>query len=156
MVFERQQHSIQVDARLDALEQYSRRNNLRLFGIKECSNENPDQLAIEVIQQKLNVNIELRDIDRSHRVGLPRDGKSRAILIKFVSYRLRAEVFKKKKLLKGTHYSIKEDLTKSRLSLLQEAASRYGGHNVWSYDGRVMVNYKNKKVSIQTASDFPK
>lgn len=84
-----------VDKKLESLEQYTRRNNLGLFGVEEKSYENTNVLAMDIIRNKLNVNINLSDIERSHRVGNNRVGnhKPRAIIIKFGSYRVREQIF---------------------------------------------------------------
>lgn len=83
--------------RLDYLEQYQRRNNLRVFGVVEKKCENTDTLLIDIFKSKLNVNVSLSDIDQSDRVGATQepgpDGKIkyRTIIVEFVSYRMRQE-----------------------------------------------------------------
>lgn len=127
-----------INFSIDGLEQYSRRNNLRFFGIGEHKNEDTDALVLAVISSKLGVNVSVDDIDRSHRVGrMNADDKPRAIIVKFVSYRTRALVFNSKKKLKASGISIKEDLTTFRLSLLKKATSVYGMGKVWSADGKI-------------------
>lgn len=143
------------DKRLDELEQYSRRNNLRIFGIEEKAGEDTDQSIINFVQQKLSLTISINEIDRSHRVGLSRNGKPRAILVKFVSYRCRAEVFKRKKLLKNSPISIKEDLTIYRSNVLREAVKKFGVANVWSNDGRIFIKQGVRKFKITSMAEFP-
>ena len=58
-------------AQYDELHQYGRRNNLRIFGIKEKKNENTDQIVLETAK-KLGVQLSLAEIDRSHRTGKPK------------------------------------------------------------------------------------
>lgn len=111
---------------------------------------------LNLFQQKLNLTLTKHDIDRSHRVGLPQVGKTRAILVKFVSYRDRAAVFNQKKMLKSSNYSIKEDLTKYRLNVLQEAAKKYNWENVWTSDGRIVIKTNNRKFYITSKEQFPK
>ena len=50
-------------------EQYSRRNCLRVFGIPESANENTDTAILELAKEKLGIQLNLCDLDRSHRVG---------------------------------------------------------------------------------------
>ena len=77
----------------DALEQYSRRNSLRVTGLKEIQYEDPVQVALSFCNSRLHVRpeITINDIDRVHRVG-PRDGE-RKLLIKFATYRARQRVY---------------------------------------------------------------
>jgi len=127
----------------DELEQYQRRNNLRVFGIEESDGEDTDQLLLDLFKDKLNVDVQLADIDRSHRVGKPSTPgtngavKPRAIIVKFTSYRTRRAVFSVKKRLRGSKVSISEDLTRHRYNLLRQATEEHGRGNVWSSDGRI-------------------
>ena len=50
----------------------SRRNSLRFSGIPEETDEQTEQVILEVAN-KLNIDIDDRDIERSHRVGLQTD-----------------------------------------------------------------------------------
>lgn len=138
--------------RLDELEQYQRRNNLRVYGVVEKKGEDTDALLIDIFKNKLNVDVSLSDIDRSHRVGVVKapgeDGKikHRPIIIKFVSYRIRRQVFDNKKKLKGSSISIREDLTSLRTKLLQEVIAVHGLKNTWTLDGRInWLDKDNKK-----------
>lgn len=138
--------------RLDDLEQYQRRNNLRVFGVVEKKGENTDTLLIDIFKNKLNVDVSLSDIDRSHRVGAVQqpgpDGKikHRPIIVKFVSYRVRRLVFENKKKLKGSSVSVQEDLTALRAKLLQDVGKVYGPKNTWTLDGRInWIDGNNKR-----------
>lgn len=80
---------------------------------------------MDVIKNKLHVSINLSDIERSHRVGkcgTSGNNKPRPIILKFVSYRIREQIFRQKKKLKGSKLSIKEDVTKARAQILGRLA----------------------------------
>ena len=53
----------------DDLEQYTRRTNVRIYGIAEQPEENTDNLAVDFFKSELNVDVASHDISRSHRVG---------------------------------------------------------------------------------------
>ena len=78
-------------AKVDDLEQYTRRNSVRIMGIPETSNEDTDKITI-AIAKKIGAEIDIDQIDRSHRVGLKKDGGARPIIVKFTSYRAKAEL----------------------------------------------------------------
>ena len=142
---------------LDEREQYSRRNNLRIFGIQERKNgdEDTDKLEIEVAA-KMGVSLEPCHIDRSHRVGKISENP-RPIIVKFVSYAERREVFAAKKQLKGTRITVREDLTKTRLDLLKRAVSHYSRNAVWTSDGVILVNVdKQRPFRVKTDNDLQK
>ena len=92
-----------------------------------------------IAKDKLDTVLEDSDIDRSHRVGRM-SGKTRAILVKFSSYRARNIVIKQRKKLKGSKISIHEDLTKSNQDLLVKTSKKLGVVSTWSQDGRVFAS----------------
>jgi hypothetical protein len=127
-----------LETTVDDLEQYGRRNNLRIFGIPERDNEKTDDIVIDVAS-KIGVVLDSSCIDRSHRVG-KKGTHHRPIIVKFTSYAHRRSVFSQKKLLKGTKITVREDLTKSRLNLMKNAVSAYSEKRVWSIDGVIKIN----------------
>lgn len=122
---------------VDRLEQYTRRNSLRFFGVMEEQNEDTDSLILNVIKEKLGISINITDLDRTHRVGKKSD-RGRCILAKFVSYRKRAEVYNLKSKLKNSKLIISEDLTTLRYTAYRAALTKYGPKNVWTRDGEIM------------------
>ena len=85
---------VNLERAVDAGEQYSRRNSLRMSGVQEQPNEDTDAIVIETARA-IDSEINLSDIDRSHRVGKPRAGRPRDIIIKFSTYRARQKFYKK-------------------------------------------------------------
>ena len=76
---------------INELEQYSRRNCLLISGIPERENEKTDQLAIDVAKAA-NVALTGAEIDRSHRIGPKKKGKTRQIIVKLTSFNKRDEL----------------------------------------------------------------
>ena len=66
--------------------QYSRRNYLLINGIKEGKDEVTDDIVVNMLQDKLEVEISKKSIDRSHRIGKPSLRKEKSIFAKFVKY----------------------------------------------------------------------
>ncbi|KAH3768981.1 hypothetical protein DPMN_170225 [Dreissena polymorpha] len=67
-----------LELRSDAAEQYSKRNCLRNSGLPESDSENTDDLVLGVCEA-LQTNINVADIDRSHRLGRPKQTGPREI-----------------------------------------------------------------------------
>ena len=87
--------NLDLENRLTDLEQYSRKNTLKIEGIEETNDENTFDTVLNICE-KLNVDppIELKDIDNCHRVGRsPTNGRPRAIIVNFSSYRARKRVY---------------------------------------------------------------
>jgi len=147
----------QDNSKRDELEQYIRRNNLRFFGIPEQDGENTDNIILKVCKKKLGVDLSLDRLERSHRVGKSRtpgeDGKSRPrpIIVKFASYRDRREVFTKKKTLKGTSLTIREDSTANRAAVLRKVIDLYGPKKAWTSDGRIIYEDKDGRTHVATS-----
>ena len=91
----------------DCLEQYSRRNTLRIAGIPERDNEDVGEKILSLCNQKLDVPITKDHIERVHRTGkkVINATKPRPILVKFSSYGARSAVYKAKSILRpgGRH-----------------------------------------------------
>ena len=108
---------------VDRQEQYSRCNCLLLHGTAEGKRENTDELVLETLNEKMYIDLTPADLDGTHRIGPKKisSNKPRAVIIKFVSYNTRKNIFSNKKLLKGTQVSITESLTAKRMGILKEA-----------------------------------
>ena len=83
---------------LDRQEQYSRRNCLLIHGVPESKNQNTDEQVIDTIKEKMGEEIEKNEINRSHRLGAPKNNsKTRPIIIKFLRDNTRCRIFKNNK-----------------------------------------------------------
>ena len=155
---EKQLTKIQIA--MDDIEQYSRRNCLIFNGIQEQqeSHENTDLIVVDICRKNLGVNLSRGDLDRTHRLGRERSStdKPRPIIVKFVNYHDRDDVFKSKRKLKGSSISIMENLTSRRVSLLKEVKEKVGFRNSWSLDGKIVALFKGKKHIIASREDLSK
>lgn len=144
-----------TEDRVVGLEQYSRRNNLRFFGVPEESGENIEHKVGEIIAGRMNVALPDFAIDRCHRIGNHRDNRSkpRQIVVKFTSYKFRSLVFSNKKLLKGSKIIVAEDLCSARQTLYQEARDKFGNYKVWTRDGAVLVKSASGAIKKVFAVD---
>ncbi|XP_039290323.1 uncharacterized protein LOC120352681 [Nilaparvata lugens] len=59
----------ETELKIDDLQQYGRRTCLRFFGIPETKGESTDQIVQRVCKEKLNVELKIDNIHRTHRVG---------------------------------------------------------------------------------------
>lgn len=139
-------------AKEDDLEQYSRRNSIRINGVPQDvkKHEDTDQLVIDVLKKELNIEINNKDLDRSHRVGKAKQGQPRQIIVKFISHNTKVMVLKKKKILKekGSPIKITEDLTEGRLRAIKEINEKAKGDfkKLWTIDGTIFVRLHNDNI----------
>lgn len=135
-----------IEQNVDDEEQYSRRNNLRISGVPiSDSKAGTDNIIIEKAKE-IGVELNTCDIDRSHLVGTNGD-----ILVKFVSYRKRRQLYDNRKKLGGGLF-ISEDLTKKRQALLYEARTlRRAGKisHAFSSDGTILIYDGRTRIRIR-------
>ncbi|KAJ8893936.1 hypothetical protein PR048_006537 [Dryococelus australis] len=78
----------------------------------------------------------------------------RPIIVKFTSYRRRNEVFRAKRFLTKSGVTKSEDLTMERLALLNAAIAKYGLHNVYTADGRIVVKSGARRFHISRSEEL--
>ena len=133
---EKDRNKLKID--VGDLQQYSRRTNILIHGIKEEKEESTDDLVLNVVNDSLEIaDITVKDISRSHRLGKKKDGKTRPIIARFTSYRSKQAIYKTKRKLKGKGIVITENLTKERYDLYQKCQTRFGKDKCWTIDGNI-------------------
>ena len=139
-----------VEKRVDDLEQYGRSNCLIIHGCENVPDSKPgktpetEKYVCNIINSNLKLEspLQVQDLDIAH--PLP-SKKGTPIIIKFLRKTQRNEIYRKKRLLKGTKMIITESLTKRRLQLLEKARTAFNNCPVWSWKGEVYVFHNNKK-----------
>ena len=105
------------------LEDRSRRDNLRVDGLKEIENETWEQTE-GILQQMIRDILELEGItmERAHRVGNKSNERNipRTIAAKFSSYKDTQTVLSIAKKIKGKKIYINEDYSKETLEIRKE------------------------------------
>ncbi|CAG9816512.1 unnamed protein product [Phaedon cochleariae] len=133
-----QVHSLSVQ--MDKTEQYSRRNNILILGVPEEDKEKTVDTVSTIIKSKMDINLSTDNIDRCHRIGsFENKDKKRPILVTFDTYKTKKMVFDKKKNLRSTGITFKEDLTHIRVRMYKMAMEKLNFKNVWSIDGAVFT-----------------
>lgn len=131
-----------INAKCDDLEQYSRRDNIRISGIDEKPSEDTNKIVIETLKEQLNIDCTVNEISRSHRVGKVVSGKPRQIIVKFVRHDTKASVMRKRKLLKEkkSNIFVNEDLTKGRMEVIKSLINKKEIiQKFWTVDGTIHV-----------------
>ncbi|KAK3099490.1 hypothetical protein FSP39_005234 [Pinctada imbricata] len=132
--------------KVDELEQRSRRNNVRISGIKEAPGVEEDGQLISIVKKDLSVtgiSIQDSDIDDVYRAGEKRPGRTRPIVVRFTNHITKAKVSSfesRKKLPKGVY--VNDDLTRTRSNLLYRArclVKTRALEKAWSANGNVFV-----------------
>ena len=98
---------VSLEERCDDLEQYSRRNTVRIRGLAKTATEDTDGLVKDLAARKLDVKIDTSDVVRSHRVGKKTEDRSapRNIIVRFTTHNTKTAIMRNARKLKGTHLS---------------------------------------------------
>ena len=98
----------EIEQQTDRQEQYFRRNCLLIHAIEEKRHRSyvTDEVVIQTFKSEMDIDIDVKDIDRTHRIGAKTGNKRRPIIVKFARYLERRKVFNSKKRLKGKNLSI--------------------------------------------------
>ena len=98
------------------------------------------------IKDKIDIDLSVNDINRSHRIEKLSPRKKRAIIVKFFRYNDQRKVFSNKKKLENCGISITESLTARQMEELNKACNEHELKNVWTVDGEIlfMENGSNK------------
>ena len=131
------------------LEQYSRRNNIRIRGVQVERGENCKQIVVEFLNQKLkdgtgqSLNIQPCDIDAAHPLPQRRRNTeatpSPMIIVKFLGREPRDAIMRARRSLKGSNYTIMEDLTAPNAELLRKLKDSPAIDSAWSWEGKVFA-----------------
>lgn len=151
-----------VVKKINELEQYGRRNNIRINGIPEVGTEDADtttHTVIETLNNKIeNLNLTPQQIDISHRLGPQLPGKKRQIIVKFVSRMIREKVITNRRKFKGTDIFICEDLTKMNNDVLSSLRLKQKDEikQAWSKNGNLYYKNEHDHVHDLKFKDYQK
>ena len=82
---------------LHDLHQYSRRNNLKRYGLQECKDSGEEEAKLLEFLHELGVTIEAGDIETCHRIPTKRKDKKKPLIVRFVNRRKRDKIFAARK-----------------------------------------------------------
>jgi len=136
-------------------EQYSRRNNLRIFGFKPEQDENSCTAAVRFVKSHLHVPINDVDIEMAHMTNGPvrttsEQQRRPTMLIRFRSKEKRDQVIRARRSLKGTHFAISEDLTALNIKTMNRLRNNTDVRTSWSWNGKIFaILSTGDKVTIR-------
>ena len=154
--------TIENDVKLNSIktnnnEQYSRKNNIRIFGLPQVDKkEDPTKVVLSFIKEKLNLkHFEMKEIEAAHRVGISRNNRPQAMIIRFARRDSRMEVLKNRKCLKNSPFVVTEDLTRLNVLLLNRAKNHPRIDQAWSWNCKCWAIGKNgNKIKLSLFSDI--
>ena len=142
-----------LEYRVQDLEAKQRRDTILIHGIKEDSEVTPSTAALNIIVGKLGCStISEASMNACYRLGTSnaQRKKPRPIVVKFARRDDRLQVWKNKKLLKGSRTLITESLIRPRQLLFTEARALFKANNCWTREGKIIVMFPDGHKEIIT------
>ena len=138
----------------EQLENYNRRDNIKILGLREDVNgngeikgENIEQTLEKVIDlsKKLEADVDSRDISIAHRLP-SRKGSTKPIIVKFSRRMAKINILRKKKLLykQGSEVRIFEDVSRLRVLFLNLMRQDNRISSAYTKDGAIYYTMKNE------------
>lgn len=121
------------------LEQYTRKSSVRIYGLEDEEYEDVPTTVFKVnklLNEKLKMNIEEKEINIAHRLGKFESEKMRPVIVRFMSRQRKIETIKLRRALAKTQYVIKEDLTKDNQEFLNELNTVDNVETAWTNEGK--------------------
>jgi hypothetical protein len=153
--------------KVNELEQYTRRNNVRIFGVSEegendksegehHSDQVCEKKVLQMLTKKLKVPVKSEDLEAVHRVGKVegREGP-RALIVRFVNRKKRQEVISARKALKGSGVVIVDDMTRTNIQTFEAVKRDDLCKEAWTSQGRIyMKTVTERIVRVETQSQL--
>ncbi|XP_022814837.1 uncharacterized protein LOC111358070 [Spodoptera litura] len=143
---------------MDNMQMRSRRKILLLHGVSESEPKEEDttQVVVQVVKDRLKLDIKPSDIKRCHRMGRVSQ-KARPILLKLHDVALRDNIWRGKTKCKGSGVTISEFLTKIRHNTFMAARERFGVNQCWTREGTIYVlDSKGARHRVTSMDDLEK
>ena len=131
-------HFMDVQARLVEQEQYSRKNNIRIIGVPEQTNEKCREVVASLLNKKLKLRVETAAVGAAHRLPAKGD-RVRPIIVRFLDSDLKQAVMEKRKALKGSKIVIQEDLCLDMQRLLNRMKNNPSVKDAWAWNGKIFA-----------------
>ncbi|CAG2199992.1 unnamed protein product [Mytilus edulis] len=161
---------------LDSLEQYGRRDLMRINGIPDGGNTETSDKTTELVTTLIkSIDRELQpgDIIRSHRIGSApltinssenenhvQSKTPRQIIVRLKDPQVKKRILRCKKLLKNRrdmkYVKLNEDLTKTRNNIAYKVRQLKIEHiikDTWTNDGKIMVKDNQEQIHVVNTQD---
>ncbi|XP_065677498.1 uncharacterized protein LOC136092854 [Hydra vulgaris] len=149
---------VKIKSKLREMKDRSRRNNLRVDGLKENEGETwiDSKLKVSKVFEK-HLGLTNIKIERAHRTGQRDLSKQRTIVLKLLDYKDKVEILKKTSQLKGKNIYINKDFCAETVTIrkslreqmkVERAAGKYA---YISYDKLIIREWASNKNDVNAS-----
>ena len=128
--------ALEASVRSNYNEQYSRKHNIKIHGVKETAKENTTEVAKKFLNDVANVVVKDSEIVAIHRIPGKKD-KAKPILVKVQNTDVKARVMRQRPVVKDAGYILSDDVTKQNSDLIQRLNDTEGIYQAWYFNGSV-------------------
>lgn len=141
--------------RCDDLLQLTNRNKVIFYGIQTLTGETLKNRIVEIINSKLNISIQDKDIANCYRVGRKKadDKKQRPVIAEFYNWRMRDDILVERRRFKGTKIVCTEVLSPLRYKVYSAARQKLPNH-CWTFRGKIGFLQGNNVRYVTTMTQF--
>jgi hypothetical protein len=157
-VLEHNKKLIQIDSKIDDLEQNQRKNTLRLIGLAESVQEDTPTKVINFLNQTMKLKIVLSDFDNIHRLPTKGLNNHRDIILKLNSHLAKISILKQRSNLRKLpdRVYINEDLTKARSYIFKCARDAVKQKKIaaaYTRDGTIFIKQTENASPIRVRDE---
>ncbi|GFR68280.1 hypothetical protein ElyMa_002017100 [Elysia marginata] len=133
----------------NSLEQYTRKNNIRVLGVKDSEKEHPEEtekIIANLFKKHLGIKVNDTDIEIAHRLGRFRKESERSIIVRFTSQKVTNRILSSCRAFKGTGIVCLENLTKMNLDRLRKIKDLEDTEKTWTKRGTTYALNRDSKI----------
>ncbi|KAK3088586.1 hypothetical protein FSP39_020918 [Pinctada imbricata] len=140
-------------------EQYSRKSNIKIYGMKEEKKEDTPEEVIRMLSDVANVVLREDEIVAAHRIP-GRAGQNRPILLKVKNTSVKSRIMKKRSVVKKLVHGLRlaDDVTKLNSSLIDCLNAHDSIESAWYFNGNIYGKAVNgdRRIKFDIYDDIPK
>ena len=136
-------------------EQYSRKNNVKLHGVREDRNENTKETFQKIVKENTGVNVSDEDILAIHRIP-GRKGYQRPILVKLKNNSVKSKVMRHRSAMKRksrNELRLSDDVTQLNSDLINKLSENSRIKSAWYFNGRVYGQVEDHRIMFDIYDD---
>lgn len=140
------------DACLMRMENFTRRNSVRIYGFPELPEEDIEMVVDDVLRRYMGIIILFNEITSCDREG---EGSDRAIVVTFSLDEIKRKVMQNRDKLQGTNIVIFDDMPEDKVQILEAAMGYFGNENVKLFKNKVKCKLPcNEIITFKSYTDF--
>ncbi|KAK3097918.1 hypothetical protein FSP39_014443 [Pinctada imbricata] len=139
-------------------EQYSRKNNVKIYGVPEADQEDTEAEVIELLKSEADTVLKHDEIVAAHRIPGKRPDQARPILVKLKNSDVKSRVIRQRATFKQKKIGIRlaDDVTSENSKLMERLNEHEMIESSWYYNGSVYgkIHGSGRKLKFKISDDI--